>query len=292
MDNKRVRIYKNRKQAAKRERIIMITSSAFVMAALTMTGIYMKEKNTKEQQEEYSIDLAERERTVENKYAELVDEVLPSAELAENHVIENAPTSEIPIIEENTVMEGELDYMPREDSIVDFEVAEVDSGLVEIPGLTDITGETPIEETLEIPNQEFVFTEEEGLYVPIKNDIMMHYDMERTVYFATLDQYKYNPAVIFKANEGSEVFACADGKVVDIYHNEELGQVLVLDLGDGYQATYGQLKDIKVSVGDSVSVGQPIAHVSVPTKYYSVEGFNLYFSLKKDGVAVNPEGMM
>lgn len=287
MDNKRVRIYKNRKQAAKRERIIMITSSAFVMAALTMTGIYMKQKNTEEQQEEYSIDLAEMENNVENKYAQLLDEVLPPIELTDNDLIENAPITEIPIIEDKPVAEGELDYMPREDSIIDFEVAEVDSGLVEIPGLTDIT-----EEALEIPEQEITFTEEEGLYVPIMNDIMMHYDTEHTVYFATLDQYKYNPAVIFKANEGGEVFACADGKVIDMYCNEELGQVLVLDLGNGYQATYGQLKDVKVSIGDIVTVGQPIANVAKPTKYYSVEGCNLYFDLKKDGVAVNPEGMM
>lgn len=286
MDNK-IRPYKNRKQQVKRERIIMVTSAAFVMAALTMTGIYMKEKNEKEQQEEYSIDLAEMENNVNQQYAKIVEEVIPPIEVAENEQI-----TEIPQVEKSLVTDDELDYMPREDSVIDFEVAEVDSGLVEIPGVTDIVEEAPVEESPEILQQEFNFTEEEGLYVPIMNDILMHYDMERTVYFATLDQYKYNPAVIFKANEGSEVFACADGKVVDIYSNEELGQVLVLDLGDGYQATYGQLKDIKVSVGDSVSVGQPIANVSVPTKYYSVEGYNLYFSLEKDGVAVNPEGMM
>ena len=73
--DKRIRPYKNRKQAAKRERIIMLTSSAFVMAALTMTGIYMKEKTAQEKQDEYSIDLAELETNVEEKYAELVDSI-------------------------------------------------------------------------------------------------------------------------------------------------------------------------------------------------------------------------
>lgn len=289
--DKKIRPYKNRKQTVKRERAIMLVSSAFVMAALTMTGIYMKEKNVENQHDGYTIDLEGYETNVENQYAKIVEEVAPSIEIAEADETDSSSLTNIAKIMDNPIMDGELDYMPREDSIVDFEVAEVDSGLVEIPGLTDIE-ESPIVEELQILAQEITFTEEEGIYVPIMNDILMHFDMSHTVYFATLDQYKYNPAVIFKANEGSEVFACADGKVVDIYQDTELGQVLVLELGNGYQATYGQLKNCKVAVGDTVSVGQVIANVAAPTKYYSVEGFNLYFSLEKDGRPINPEGMM
>ena len=47
--SKRIKPYKSRKETIKRERIIMIASSAFVMAALTMTGIYMKEQEIQEQ---------------------------------------------------------------------------------------------------------------------------------------------------------------------------------------------------------------------------------------------------
>lgn len=290
--DKRIRPYKNRKQTAKRERIIMLTSSAFVMAALTMTGIYMKDKTTQEKQDEYSIDLAEIENNVEEKYAELVEEVKPSLELAENKVEDIVSFEDIPVIEKEIVSDDALDYMPGEDSIVGFEVAEVDSGLVEIPGLTDILEETTIEEAPEVLEQSFTFTEEEGLIAPIAGDVLIPFNMDRTVYFATLDQYKYNPAMIIKAEAGNEVYACADGQVVELFQNEELGQVLVLDLGNGYQAIYGQLQDVKVSVGSTVTPGQAIANVAEPTKYYSVEGSNLYFGLKKDGVAVNPEELM
>ena len=34
--------------------------------------------------------------------------------------------------------------------------------------------------------------------------------------------------------------------------------------------------------------GDVIAQVASPTKYYSVEGTNVYFKLTKDGVPVNP----
>ena len=289
--DKKIRPYKNRKQTVKRERAIMLVSSAFVMAALTITGIYMKGKNVEEQKDGYSIDLAEYETNVGEQYAKLVDEVDKQTDAVKEDLPDVLALTDIPTIEKDAMVDGELDYMPREDSIVDFEVAEVDSGLVEIPGLTDIA-EAPVVEAPAVNEQVFSFTEEEGLYVPVMNDILMHFNMDRTVYFATLDQYKYNPAVIFKANEGCEVYACADAKVVDMYQNEELGQVMVLDLGDGYQATYGQLKNCKVAVGDTVSVGQVIGHVAAPTKYYSTEGFNLYFSLEKDGQPINPEGMM
>jgi septal ring factor EnvC (AmiA/AmiB activator) len=171
-------------------------------------------------------------------------------------------------------------------------VAEVDSGLVEIPGLTDIIEDAPMLEEPQILEQTFTFTEEEGLLAPIIGEVLMPFNMDRTVYFATLDQYKYNPAMIIKADVGTEVFACADGKVVEMFQNEELGQVLVLELGNGYQAIYGQLQDVKVTVGATVTAGQSIANVAEPTKYYSVEGCNLYFGLKKDGVAVNPEELM
>ena len=61
-----------------------------------------------------------------------------------------------------------------------------------------------------------------------------------------------------------------------------------MDLGNGYEITYGQLKEILVSEGSYVSMGDMIASVAAPTKYYSIEGTNVYFKLTKDGNPVNP----
>lgn len=290
--DKQIRPYKNRKNAIKREKAIMITSAVAVLAALTMTGVYMKEKNAREKQDEFSIDLAQMENNVEEQYAKLVDELVPPVDVADKSDLAEKMETKIPKIEDAPMVDGELDYMPREDSIVDFDVAEVDSGMVEIPGLTDIAEEPIIEESQQVESQVFSFTEEEGLIAPVTNEVLMPFNMDNTVYFATLDQYKYNPAVIYKAEVGNPVVSCADGVVVNMYQNEELGQVVVLDLGNGYQATYGQLKDVNVAIGSTVTAGQPIANVAEPTIYYSVEGANVYFSLTKDGVAVNPEELM
>lgn len=296
----RIRPYKNRKQAVKRERVIMLVSSAFVMAALTMTGVYMKEKSEQEQDDGYSVDLAELENNVTDKYAELSEDVEEPLQIADNSGLVDIPPVDSPIIVEEPpvveqpILDEELDYMPREDSIVDDSpVAEVGSGMVEIPGLTDIAEEAPIQEAApQVSVPELYFAEEEGLYVPVVGSVLMHYNMDNTVYFATLDQYKYNPAVIFQAAEGSDVLACADAKVIEVYQNEEIGQAMVLDLGNGYHVTYGQLKDLKVAVGDYVAPNQVIANVAAPTKYYSVEGSNLYFSMEKGGQVINPEELL
>ena len=64
---------------------------------------------------------------------------------------------------------------------------------------------------------------------------------------------------------------------------------MTVDLGDGYQAVYGQLKEIPVATGEYVAKGQCIGYVGEPSKYYLEEGPNLYFQILKDGSPMNPQ---
>ena len=119
-------------------------------------------------------------------------------------------------------------------------------------------------------------------------NVIMNYSMDATIYYATLDQYKYNPAIIIAGAVNNKVYSVAKGKIVDISQNEVTGTTVIVDLGDGYQAIYGQLKELNFDVGDYLESGHVIGYVSEPTKYYSVEGSNLYFELQKDGVPIDP----
>ena len=49
----------------------MIASSAFVLSALTMTGIYMKSNKTEEQDEGYTLDFSALEENVQDKAQEI-----------------------------------------------------------------------------------------------------------------------------------------------------------------------------------------------------------------------------
>lgn len=132
------------------------------------------------------------------------------------------------------------------------------------------------------------FSEDTLMEWPVHGTILLDYNMDQTVYFPTLDQYKLSPAIAVQAVEGAPVTAAADGTVYSIEEDAQTGTTLTMELGSGYQAVYGQLKDLCVEEGDTVTEGTVIGYVSAPTKYYSKEGNNLYFAMKKDGKPIDP----
>ncbi|WP_207645532.1 M23 family metallopeptidase [Marvinbryantia formatexigens] len=132
------------------------------------------------------------------------------------------------------------------------------------------------------------FQDDSLLAWPAAGTVLMDYNMNNTVYFKTLNQYKYNPALIISSEAGNPVVASAKGIVESIGVNEETGTTLKLNLGNNYSLVYGQLKELAVSEGDVVEQGQLLGYVSEPTRYYCEEGSNLYFQMQKDGQPVDP----
>ena len=126
---------------------------------------------------------------------------------------------------------------------------------------------------------ELNFTEDSQMLWPVNGQVVIDYSMDATTYFPTLDQYKYNDALML---------GCESGEPVSISEDVETGTTMVMDLGNGYQATYGQLKDITVEPGQTVESGTILGYVSDPTKYYVKEGANLYFAMTKDGNPIDP----
>lgn len=132
------------------------------------------------------------------------------------------------------------------------------------------------------------YSEATEMLWPVDGNVIMNYSMDQSIYFATLDQYKYNPAVVISGQVGAEVKAAAAGTVSAVDTNAQTGTTVSIDMGNGYAAIYGQLKEVPVQPGEYVTENSVIGYVSEPTKYYSVEGPNLYFQLLKDGQPVNP----
>ncbi|MDO4273694.1 MAG: peptidoglycan DD-metalloendopeptidase family protein [Eubacteriales bacterium] len=135
---------------------------------------------------------------------------------------------------------------------------------------------------------EINFSEDTSMEWPVNGNILLDYSMDQTTYFPTLDQYKLNPAIAVQAVEGAPVMAAVNGTVFSIEENAQTGTTVTMELGNGYQAVYGQLKDLSVAEGDTVKEGTIIGYISAPTKYYSLEGSNLYFAMKKDGEPIDP----
>ena len=136
------------------------------------------------------------------------------------------------------------------------------------------------------------FSPENGLVWPIEGTVLLDYSMDSTIFFPTMQQYQYNPAMVISGKVNQKVYFVAKGKVTDISTNEETGCTVTQDIGDGYTAIYGQLKEVAFQVGDMVESGQVVGYISEPTKYYSVEGSNVYFQILKDGVPIDPEEIL
>lgn len=282
---------RRKKNNLRKEKIIMISASAFVLTALTMAGVYVREQS--KDNGEYRVDLSELDgQSVADK----------TSEIAEN----------IGVNQQDLIVADDLDADP------DF--WEVDSPGVEaeLAGKTDekvtaeeagenninIAEDVTLEEdamlaegdevqTLEAGAEQVIianynFPAEQALTWPLYGDLIMNYSMDKTVYFKTLGQYRYNPALVIKAEVGTNVISSANGVVKEVYSNKELGNAIVLEIGEGYELTYGQMDNIAVNAGDVVETGTFLGTVAEPSVYYSSEGSNLYMKMTKDGIPVNP----
>ena len=200
----------------------------------------------------------------------------------EGKVEEQQAKDEDELLENEDNMQAENE---REEESQSANTGEVQAEIEEHPEIIE-----PEIDIIEPSVQEspLVFSEEDVLSWPVDGNVLIPFNMEQTVYFATLDQYKYNPAVIIAGDVGEEVWAATDGKVTSIREDAQTGTTVTVDLGDGYEAVYGQLGELHVKEGDRIDEGVLIGYLGEPTKYYSVEGCNLYFQLLKDGEAVDP----
>lgn len=135
---------------------------------------------------------------------------------------------------------------------------------------------------------EINFSEEDKLIWPVSGAVLINYSMDKTVYFATLEEYKYNPALIIGGAVNDQVISAGKGIVKSIDKTPQEGTTVTVDMGNGYEAIYGQLQNVQVKTGDSVEAKTVLGYLAEPTRYYSVEGCNLYFEFRKDGQPVDP----
>lgn len=135
---------------------------------------------------------------------------------------------------------------------------------------------------------ELTFQAEKGLAWPVKGEVIMKFSQTNNVYFATLAQYKSNPAIEISAKKGSKVTASAAGIVTKISNEEETGVTVTTNIGSNYTVVYGQLQDVQVKEGQKIQEGQLIGKIAEPTKYFAEEGSNLYFQVTQNNEAVDP----
>ena len=253
-----------------KEKLSIYASAALVVGVCVVSGMYAQSQSPSRTQI-LDIETVEEGNVATEQMTGAEEAALPEAE--DNVPVTAQTKSKIPVPSE--LAKGK--EQAAMDLTGDAELAEVGIVAEEVTVIT----ERPQEVTLH-------FSGEDGMSWPVIGNVIMNFSMDERTYFATLNQYCYYPAVAISSEVEAPVAAAAMGVVTKVGVNEEIGQYVIMDLGDGYQATYGQLKDLTVESGDKVSRGQIIGYVAAPTKYYSLEGTNVYFKLEQGGTPINP----
>ncbi len=272
MKRNRIRRFFQQKQYA-------IASSVLFVAIAGMTGVYLSDKITDQNEK---TELAQEEHQLEKRpdYVSLSDD-------SDNGPTEEKSESVTSVIRPSNAA---TDTTPAQDTkppVATTTPTSLPDGPSSPRQETAASDETATQAQA-AGKQKLHFSPKTDLHWPLQGDVILNYSMDQTVYFATLEQYKYNPALIIAGKVNDPVQAAATGKITDISTNEETGVTVTMDLGNGYHAVYGQLKEVLYKEGATVEAGNAIGYIAEPTKYYSVEGSNLYFKLLKDDKPINP----
>ncbi len=255
------------KNHLKKEKFVMLASSVLVLSALTLTGVYVKERSRIQNENYAKLSAQESEAATEESTGESSSPV--NVGTAINPQVDDALESDFGSYQARLEAESAAEEAETTETESSQDTASVNAAGVNL-----------------------TFSPQEGLSWPIVGKVLINYSMDKTVYFQTLDQYKYNPAIMIQATEGETITAAADGKVSRIYNDPQFGNCVQVELGDGYELTYGQLGNIDLKEGDYMEVGDVIGTVAAPTKYFSVEGTNVYFKLTLNGEPVDPLNTM
>lgn len=263
-----------------KNRIAKYTVNAALLAVIAAAGIGVyqfgtskPEKNIQEEKELVSME-EDRSEDAEEEFSVDADtsQVEADMENAGGNILEER---------ENTGTDNEEEQNTDTEELPDEQIQGTEENMQEVQQDTETAAGAAAAPSLS-------FSEETQMEWPVNGNILLDYNMDQTVYFPTLDQYKLSPAIAVQAVEGAPVLASVPGTVYSIEENVQTGTTVTMELGSGYQAVYGQLKDLAVEEGQTIEKGAVIGYIASPTKYYSEEGSNLYFAMKKDGEPVDP----
>lgn len=231
---------RRRRSSFRKEKAIMLASSCLVLTALTVTGLYVRNLGKEEEQEENVVDFTALEdeeesltmlgsQTGEQEEGQAVEDVdapegaaldgaaqdeqvVEDGNSAQNQAGEgadpgadNAAAGEAALTDEARLDGAQQDYLPQDNlPQEEEEMAEAEEEALAANASDAIAkSEQAGEEDADAMSASTLldFTDSDTLVWPIVGNVLVNYSMDKTVYFATLDQYKYSPAIVIAATE-------------------------------------------------------------------------------------------
>ena len=169
------------------------------------------------------------------------------------------------------------------------------------PSQVAVLPETPVDTTEpeqtevlspQLIAEQLTFDKAAGLLWPISGEVIIPYSPDHGVFYQTLDQFSTSEALVLSSAVGIEVKAAAKGVVTAIEEDVRTGTTVTLALGNNTSLVYGQLDVTELKEGDILEAGDCIGTVAEPTRYYVVEGPNLYFKVMEGETSIDPTELL
>ena len=124
---------------------------------------------------------------------------------------------------------------------------------------------------------------------PVSGAEISGYSMETLSYNATTRDWRVHNGVDIAAEAGTPVCAAADGTVVSAREDDAMGYTVVIQHEGGYTTRYSSLsKDLAVSAGDTVAMGQTIGYADSTALVETTLGSHVHFSVSCRNESMDP----
>lgn len=274
----------SRKKTLGKETVIVALLCLICLSAIAVGNHFLgksKEKNTDKKEDIINLNAEKNDETTKADNLQVDGNVVKEKESVtqkENFKTEdkniNIDNISNEILEQNNILKNESNNINKSDKNEEIEKESPNNEEV----VVNVNGNV----------SNLQFSEDDKIDWPVEGNVLLDYSMDNTIYFPTLDTYKCNPALIIQSEKGKEVKAGIKGVVKTVSTEDEIGNFIIVEIGSGYEITYGQLSDIKVSEKDEVNKDTCIGLTADTTRYYENEGPNLYFKMTKNGQPCDP----
>ncbi len=129
-----------------------------------------------------------------------------------------------------------------------------------------------------------------GFYVwPLGGEVMVPFSVDELVFSNTMEDWRVHTGADIAGSLGALVSAIGDGVVEDVYDDEMMGKIVVIDHGGSTYSVYKNLAEtVKVAAGDTVEAGQTIGAIGASADAESADTPHLHLEVIRAGAQIDP----
>lgn len=127
---------------------------------------------------------------------------------------------------------------------------------------------------------------------PVEGFLDRDFSMEEPQLFAHAHYWRVHPGIDLQTAYGTVASACADGTVIRVWEDAEMGLCVRIRHSRGYESVYAGLSDASyVQAGDPVRCGDAVGHTGNGVLAEGDQQPHLHFEVWKGTTAVDPVEM-